>query len=123
MSIPNSQDLEGFLDRINDVEQKVKDLLDDKVDLEAFDKEEFEEEKKAKIKEEMKESARVEKLQRGNDGKGHQNEYFHFCKFCFKEYVIEMPKCYHCTRDCMTKEERMTELREKARAFQEKEKI
>jgi len=46
----------------------------------------------------------------GRTGKGEKDTYKHFCKFCHKEFVIDMPKCYHCKRDTVTFKERYAEL-------------
>lgn len=43
-------------------------------------------------------------------GKGEKEHYLYWCRKCNVEYQIESPKCFHCGKDTMKKEDRKAEL-------------
>jgi hypothetical protein len=62
-------------------------------------KKQEDDEKKKKVLQEIKNREEHDKLLKGTSGKGHRQTYKSFCKHCFTEYRIEMPKCTHCQHD------------------------
>ena len=78
--------------------------MDGKVDIDEFDKKEAEEEKIDKVKGEIRTREQQELLLKGRPGKGNQKGYVSFCRFCFTEYVIEVPKCTHCSKETISYE-------------------
>ncbi len=113
------EELEDWLSKIENVNKKVgsiaiitlkqvKDIVDGTVDIEEFDKKQAEEEKIDKIKDVIKEREQKETLLKGRPGKGNQKGYVSFCRFCFTEYVIEVPKCTHCSKETISYEVSLT---------------
>lgn len=82
----NTDELNDFLSRIDDVQSQVKDIIDGKVKLTEVDKREMEREKIEKAKLEVQEREKMELLRKGKAGKGHQGRYLAFCKYCFREF-------------------------------------
>lgn len=123
------EDADDFLDRVNEVSDKIKDILSGKADLNEIDKEikqkEEEKEKKIKIKEYL-EREKAEKLQyeleHGKSGKGEGDNYLLFCKKCFREYNIEKETCAFCSTKLITKKQRHNELQEKVSDLKDKKK-
>ena len=70
--------------------------MDGKVDIDEFDKQQKAEEKLDQVKVDIKAREKEEHVLKGRPGKGHQKGYKSFCRFCFTEYLVEMPKCTHC---------------------------
>ncbi|CAD7941167.1 unnamed protein product [Amoebophrya sp. A25] len=122
-----------FLKNVDDVTQKVQDIISGKItDFDAFDKEQSvkdkaDAEKKAiedRIRQLRKEEA-AEKQQKvllqGRDGKGQGDDYLLFCKFCFTEYLTDsLDKCTRCGKEpLMTQAERKKELMFKLENYKE----
>ena len=84
----------------------MKDIVDGNVDIEEFDKKQQEEEKLEQVKTGIKQREQSEVLLKGRPGKGHQKGYKSFCRFCFTEYIIEVPKCTHCGKQTISEEVR-----------------
>jgi hypothetical protein len=82
----------------------VKDIVEGQVDVDEFDKKLQEEEKLNKIKEELKEKDKEERLKKGRPGKGNQKGYVKFCRYCFTEFLIDIDKCTHCGKETITQE-------------------
>ncbi len=80
----------------------MKDIVDGKVDLAEMEEQELKKERIDKAKEEIKRREKEESILKGRPGKGHQPGYKSFCKFCFTEFMIELPKCTNCKHDTMT---------------------
>ena len=62
------------------------------------------EEEARQFKIEQKKREELDILKRGNPGKGEKDTYVSLCKRCFVEYQIEMPKCWHCNKETITRE-------------------
>ncbi|CAI2384675.1 unnamed protein product [Moneuplotes crassus] len=111
---------EDFLEKVNDLNKKVKGIIDGTIPIEQID-EEMELQEKVSIMKEKEAKEREEaKLRDGRKGKGHKGEYKRFCTFCFTEYDIEIENCTHCSHETITKEERMQYLKEKLEEVKEK---
>jgi hypothetical protein len=103
--MPSHNDVEDFLDRVNKCHDKVKDIIDGKVDLEEFDKEEHRAWKMEQTKKEIIIREKREKELKGRKGKGHLGRYKLFCGFCHTEYLIDdIDECTHCKKDLITQE-------------------
>lgn len=79
-------------------------MVDGKIEPDEFDKKQEAEEKLQTLKEEIKVKERQEGLIKGRSGKGNQRGYKRFCKGCFTEYLIEIEKCTHCSKETITEE-------------------
>ncbi|EAS03008.1 tetratricopeptide repeat protein (macronuclear) [Tetrahymena thermophila SB210] len=120
MNIQDQDDLDAWLVEVELASQKIKDLAQGKVKVEDFDRKEKErlrkkEEEKRK-KEQEEERLRMEEYERkkqGRKGKGVENNYLSFCKFCFWEYELPTPQCIRCNKDTITYDQRMEELKGK----------
>ena len=118
LSREQEDDLDAFLWEAEYVSKQVNDLISGKADIskvvekEKALKEKKEKDERAKLfKIEEKKKAELEKLKRGQPGKGEKDNYVSLCKRCFVEYQIEMPKCWHCNKDTISREKRKDELR------------
>eukprot|EP00347_Sterkiella_histriomuscorum_P021645 403333259 len=107
------EELEEWINRIDDVNKKVKDIIDGTVEVEEIDRQEREQEYTRKTLIEINAREKQEKLVKGRPGKGHLGGYKTFCKFCFTEFLIDLDKCSHCNHDTMTYQERLEELKDK----------
>ncbi len=87
--------------------------MDGKVDLDKLERKEKERAERKKREEEEDKRRKEEKLRAGRDGKGIAKDYLSFCKNCYKEYMILMPKCTQCGKETVTREQRMKELEAK----------
>lgn len=68
----------------------------------------------AKSKKNIEERERLEKIMNGRPGKGHIKGYKLFCGRCHTEYMIDtIQKCTHCSKELISYEERLAELKEK----------
>ena len=55
----------------------------------------------------------------GRPGKGNSKDYKTFCRYCFTEYEIIVPKCNRCGNSTITAEERLNELKGKVEQYKE----
>ncbi|KAL4491781.1 hypothetical protein ABPG72_006036 [Tetrahymena utriculariae] len=120
MNFQDQEDLDAWLVEVELASQKVKELAQGKVKVEDFDRKEKERlRKKAeeKLKKELEEERlRMEEYERkkqGRKGKGIENNYLSFCKFCFWEYELPTPQCIRCNKDTISYDQRMEELKGK----------
>lgn len=93
MASLNHEDADSFLQKVKEVEQQVKGILDGSISIEEVDKTIKEKEMLKKYKEEQKKLQEEQKLTKGRKGKGHKGNYKRFCCNCFTEYDIEIEKC------------------------------
>ena len=111
------EEADDFLDKVNDVNKQIADLISGKVDVHELDKVEkemIEKERLKQVAKEIRERDEKAKWMKGREGKGHRNDYKTFCKGCFREYVMEgVDICTNCGMKTMTVDERMFELRAK----------
>ncbi|SBT79349.1 TPR domain containing protein [Plasmodium malariae] len=118
--MPNEEELDEFLTKVEDVTTKVRDLLDGKISVEDIEKEEKDILLKKRIKE-IKREEEKEKEKRqfimGREGKGNEDDYLFFCRYCFVEYNYHLTKCKRCNNVVVSKEERKKELNEKVRNY------
>lgn len=114
------EDAENFLAKVNTLHDQVKGIIDGTYTIDQVDKDL---ELAGRVKE-MKEREKIEleerKLKLGRKGKGHKGEYKRFCGFCFTEYDNDEVKCYHCSHDTISKDERMAYLRDKIEEMKDK---
>lgn len=92
----NQEELDTWLAEVELAHQQIMKLKDDKISLDEFDKQQQRKEMKKKTEQEYKERQEKEALElkkKGRYGKGEKNTYKSFCKFCFREYELETPKC------------------------------
>ena len=82
-----------------------------------------EKKQREKLLQEIKQRELKEKLLNGTPGKGEGKNYEKFCPFCFYEYQIkDLDYCTHCKKQLITREERMTILKEKVEILKEQKK-
>ena len=115
--LPPKESVDDFLEKVDDVQRQVQDLIDGKVDPSQFDKDQAEKERIEKAKLEVKEREAREKLLKGRPGKGHKNEYERFCRMCFREFMVVVDQCTICGAETITREERLEELKAKLHAY------
>lgn len=80
----------------------MSDILSGKIDVEEIDRKEKEREAKESALADIAEREKEAKANKGRPGKGHRGGYIDYCERCCIEYLIEMPKCFHCRKDTMT---------------------
>ncbi|SBS94931.1 TPR domain containing protein [Plasmodium malariae] len=118
--MPNEEELDEFLTKVEDVTTKVRNLLDGKISVEDIEKEEKDILLKKRIKE-IKREEEKEKEKRqfimGREGKGNEDDYLFFCRYCFVEYNYHLTNCKRCNNVVVSKEERKKELNEKVRNY------
>merc|ERR1711976_878384 len=117
----------GFLAKVNEVNDEVKNICSPDYDIEKATKrqeelteqqkkrKEFKEKKKAREEQEME-----DKIIRGRSGKGEKDNYKYWCRKCCVEYVNYSPKCFHCGQATVTREDRKKELEEKLELYKKK---
>jgi len=120
MSNFDSNGLENFLEKIDTVSQQINDLMTGKVSPEQIDQSENEREHFEDYQKRQMEIEKAKWLSNGRPGKGHKGDYVSFCKGCFREFDIFLPKCTLCQSETVTKEEWMTELRGKLEEYKKK---
>lgn len=91
------EEADDFLERVDDVNRQIRDLIDGKIDCDQLDKKEqemLEKERLKQVQKEIQERERLEMLRKGRPGKGHLGGYKTFCKNCFREFTIDgIEKC------------------------------
>jgi len=81
----------------------------------AKKRKEFKEKKIMREKQELQ-----DKIIRGTKGKGEKDNYKYWCRKCEVEYTCESPKCFHCGKATLTREERKKELEEMVDVYKKK---
>ncbi|VWU52369.1 TPR domain containing protein [Hepatocystis sp. ex Piliocolobus tephrosceles] len=118
--LPNDEDVEEFLSRVDSVTSKIKDILEDKIKVSDLEKEEKKillEKKIKEMKEKEKEEKKKKEFQIGKQGKGVSNDYLFFCRYCFVEYSYKITNCVRCNNLVISKEERKKELQKKVEEY------
>ncbi|CRG99807.1 TPR domain containing protein [Plasmodium relictum] len=118
--LPNDDEIDEFLERVDDVTTKVRNILDNKISIEEIEKEErklFLEKRAKEIKEEEKKEKEKRDFLLGKEGKGNENNYLYFCRFCFVEYSYDLKNCKRCNELVITREQRKKELEEKVKIY------
>jgi uncharacterized Zn finger protein (UPF0148 family) len=118
------EEADDFLDKVDDVQKQIKDILEGKVDCVELDKREKDNAEKARLKQvsaDIKDRERKAIYMKGREGKGHQGGYKTFCRNCFREFTMDgIITCTICGKDTMTLEERMDELKTKLEVHKQK---
>ncbi|ETB59182.1 hypothetical protein YYC_03434 [Plasmodium yoelii 17X] len=118
--IPKEDEINSFLDNVDTVTTKIKNLLDGKISIEEIEKEEniIKLEKRAKeIKIEEKKEKEKENFIMGKKGGGDKDDYLYFCKSCLVEYNYKLDFCKRCNKSVISKEERKKELFDKVENY------
>ncbi|CRG95348.1 TPR Domain containing protein, putative [Plasmodium gallinaceum] len=118
--IPNDDEIDEFLEKVDNVTTKVRNILNDKISIEELEKEEkklFLEKRVREIKEEEKKEKEKRDFIMGREGKGNENDYLYFCRFCFVEYNYHLKNCKRCNGVVITREQRKKELEEKVKIY------
>ncbi|KAL4444520.1 hypothetical protein ABPG74_016813 [Tetrahymena malaccensis] len=120
MNFQDQDDLDAWLVEVELASQKIKDLAQGKVKVEDFDRKEKErlrkkeeEKRKKELEDERLRMEEYERKKQGRKGKGIENNYLSFCKFCFWEYELPTPQCIRCNKDTISYDQRMEELKGK----------
>ncbi|SBS83063.1 TPR domain containing protein [Plasmodium ovale] len=116
VSVPNEEDIEEFLEKVEGVTSKVKGLLEGKISIEEVEEEERKlllAKRVKEIKDEEKREKKREEFLQGIKGKGIGDKYLYFCPVCFVEYSYELKNCRRCNGKVISKEERKNCLKEK----------
>jgi len=120
----SKDEADDFLDRVDDINKQIQDIISGKVDvkeLDRKDKELAEKERLKKVAKEIKEREARELAMKGRPGKGHQGGYKTFCRACFREFLEDgIDICTVCGKETMTLEERMDELKTKLEEHKQK---
>ncbi len=117
------EELDGFIDTVNDIHDQIKGLIDGSLTAEDIDKKRLRYRDVALDKEAIKakkEEEEKERIKNGSSGKGEGEEYQSFCKRCFIEYTLETPLCVHCSEKTITRAERFAELMAKVEVIKKK---
>ena len=122
MSTIKLDDAEEFLQKVKEVEEQVKGLLNGSISIDEVDQKLKDQEMLKKYQEEQKKIKEEEKFINGRKGKGHKSEYKSFWANWFTEYDIELGKCTHWKHETITKEERMDYLKSKLEELKERRK-
>ncbi|CXI02226.1 conserved Plasmodium protein, unknown function [Plasmodium berghei] len=118
--IPKEDEINSFLDNVDTVTLKIKNLLEGKISLEEIEKEEnrIKLEKRAKeIKLEEKKEKEKENFIMGKKGGGDKDNYLYFCKSCLIEFNYKLNFCKRCNNAVISKEERKKELFDKVENY------
>jgi len=123
MNPNNPEELDDFLDKVNEIHKQVTGLAKNEVSLDEVSgtqtKLEEENRRKEQLKRQKEEEDRL-KIKRGTSGKGQGDDYVSFCRHCFVEYSFESPVCYHCGKNTLSKQARHDELKLKLDDFKKK---
>ncbi|GAW80699.1 hypothetical protein, conserved [Plasmodium gonderi] len=125
-NLPKDEDIDEFLEKVNDVTEKVNGLLSGKISIEEIEREQNKLQLGEKIRqmreEEKRECERREYLM-GVRGSGvSNNNYEFFCLHCLVEFKYVLEKCTRCGSTVISKEQRVQQLREKVEEYKKKKK-
>jgi hypothetical protein len=102
MNKTDNEEMEDWLDKIDNANKLIDDLTTGKITAEEFDRkangEKRQQEREAKIKK-MKLEEAFEKKKKGRSGKGHKENYQSWCRLCSWEYEIITPVCLRCGKE------------------------
>ncbi|CEM30066.1 unnamed protein product [Vitrella brassicaformis CCMP3155] len=127
---PGSDDVDDFLERVEDITATITSLVEGKVKPEEVDDDIAREERRQRAKlramEEAARAAREADEKRrlyGREGKGEGDKYQWFCKRCFVEYEEDSldghEQCRRCGRQLMSRAARHAELHAKVEQLKE----
>ncbi|EUD65649.1 hypothetical protein C922_03897 [Plasmodium inui San Antonio 1] len=125
-ALPRDEDIDEFLSKVNDVTEKVQNILSGKITVEEMQQEE----KKLLLKEKVRQMREAEKKEEehkryimGTRGTGTKDSnYKYFCSHCLVEFKYVLSNCPRCSGGVVTKEERLRDLQEKVNQYKEKKK-
>jgi len=113
--MPNKEELEEWLEKVNTVSAQVSDILNDKVDLDqlenAVDKKALDKAKAREAKRLREEEEKRQMLLRGRDGGGEKDNYETYCRKCRVEFLLDLPQCTRCQQPTISKHDRREELK------------
>ncbi|CAD2097542.1 hypothetical protein YYG_03953 [Plasmodium vinckei petteri] len=118
--VPKDDEINSFLDRVDNVTLKIKNLLEGKISVDEIEQEEKRIilEKRAKeIKEEEKKEKEKENFIMGKRGGGDKDNYLYFCKSCLVEFNYKLDFCKRCNNAVISKDERKKELFDKVENY------
>lgn len=76
-----NEDAEDFLDKVTELNEKVKGIIDGSIPIEKIDEELDIKDKVTQMREREAKEAEENKLKQGRKGKGHKGDYVKFCPF------------------------------------------
>lgn len=117
-------ELNEWVQDIDEVSAQIKGIIDgDITDFEAFDQKMALKERMKQIREEEQEIRRQNFFLNGTEGKGEGDRYKWWCKRCFIEYLIDLPRnaCTRCKQSdkMISQKERREELMSKLADYKE----
>lgn len=119
---PKSDDFESWLAEVELANEAIRKLNSGEMTIEEFDKREKRREawKERENQEQLRKiTEKEERIRMGRPGKGNSKDYKTFCRYCFTEYEIIVPKCNRCGNSTITAEERLNELKGKVEQYKE----
>ncbi|SOV10855.1 TPR domain containing protein [Plasmodium sp. gorilla clade G2] len=118
--LPKDEDIEDFLQRVEDVSNKINGLIKGTISVEELDKEEKKlwlEKRIKEIKEEEKKEYEKKRFLMGIEGKGNEDNYLFFCSFCFVLYNYDLTNCVRCNKKVISKEQRKKDINDKLQKY------
>ncbi|SOV10874.1 TPR domain containing protein [Plasmodium gaboni] len=118
--LPKDEDIEDFLQRVEDVSNKINGLIKGTISVEEVDKEEKKlwlEKRIKEIKEEEKKEYEKKRFLMGIEGKGNEDNYLFFCSFCFVLYNYDLTNCARCNKKVISKEQRKKDINDKIQKY------
>lgn len=113
----NTDEVDDFLEKVDETTQQINDILSGKLDLNEQMELMKDKDRLVKYKEDQKKNEQQERLLRGRKGKGEKEGYLSFCRFCHHEFMIHVDPCTHCGNETQTYEERYAVLKEKLEVY------
>lgn len=118
--LPKDEEIEDFLQKVEEVSNKINGLIKGTISIEELDKEEKKlrlEKRIKEIKEEEKKEYEKKRFLMGIEGKGNEDNYLFFCSFCFILYNYDLTNCVRCNKKVISKEKRKKEINDKVQKY------
>lgn len=118
--LPKDEEIEDFLQKVEEVSNKINGLIKGTISIEELDKEEKKlrlEKRIKEIKEEEKKEYEKKRFFMGIEGKGNEDNYLFFCSFCFILYNYDLTNCVRCNKKVISKEKRKKEINDKVQKY------
>ena len=101
----HKEDADDFLDKVDDISQRVQDILAGKTDVIEEEERFHEEARLKKVKKEIREREAQERIAKGVSGRGYKGNFKSYCKGCQTEYHHEaVETCNNCGRETINHE-------------------
>jgi tetratricopeptide (TPR) repeat protein len=121
------EEMQDFIENVEDVCKRVDDILNDRVPLDEIDKvkdvpldrKAIERKKAREEKARREEAEKIEKAKKGREGGGDKENYVDFCRKCKVEYVFATPVCVRCESKTISQKERKAELLQMVEKYKE----